>query len=454
MRIRSNTKNPGRALKASSERGAALLTTLLLSTLLFAAGGTLLVSTSLSTTTSIDSTAEMQAYSAAEAGLEAALNVLRGNVAPVSGLSGTKMNFLNAVTLVTSNKIGDTSSSARLSGWLTYSTTYSDRVPITANYAPQNGFAYRIAVLDADSGNHPVGTAPTKLLIRSTGLGPKGATKVLEMIVKSSSFDFDPPATISVRGADDGSAMSFTLGNSPRKVYSGVDNADPTATALPAFAVTNADTGRAATSLAGGVLAASPSLGVLPIDPSLNPAATAANTPPSPPVNPAPPNVAKVPDFLQSADTARAFLDSLQAAAVATNRYFTSWNGPSGTTTAPAFTFIDGDATITGGAGLIVCTGSLLLHENYGFNGVILVLGKGSFSRMGGGPSTFLGAIVVAKFDRTWPASQNGLPHPFLAPTYSTNPDQGNVVTMQYDSTAVAAALALSGLRVVHVVER
>src|ERR1700682_1477802 len=103
----------------SNQRGAALLMTLLLSTLLLAAGGALIMSTSLSATTAVDSTAEMQAYTTAEAGVGAALNVIRGNVAPST--TGAKINFLNAVTLATSNKIGDASTESRLSDWLQYS---------------------------------------------------------------------------------------------------------------------------------------------------------------------------------------------------------------------------------------------------------------------------------------------------------------------------------------------
>src|ERR1700687_3798394 len=147
MRIKSSSKNPVRVLKSSGERGAALLATLLFSTLLLAAGGALLVSTSLTATTSVDATAEMQAYSASEAGLEAALDVLRGNVAPVSSLSGTKMSFVNAYETATSNKSGDTGS-PRLSGWLAYSSTYTDRIPISTNYNPQSGLAYKIDVIN------------------------------------------------------------------------------------------------------------------------------------------------------------------------------------------------------------------------------------------------------------------------------------------------------------------
>src|ERR1044072_7151224 len=102
----------------SREAGAALLTVLMLSTLLLAAGGTLILVSAMSTRTAIDSTAEMQAYYGAEGGLQATLNVLRGNVSARTGMaSGSKMNFRKAVTLANSNLPSDTSTSARLSGW-------------------------------------------------------------------------------------------------------------------------------------------------------------------------------------------------------------------------------------------------------------------------------------------------------------------------------------------------
>src|ERR1041385_4522120 len=66
----------------AGERGAALITALLLTLLMLIAGGALILTTNMSLTNTGDSKAEMQAYYAAEAGLQATLNVLRGNVAP------------------------------------------------------------------------------------------------------------------------------------------------------------------------------------------------------------------------------------------------------------------------------------------------------------------------------------------------------------------------------------
>ena len=68
------------------QRGAALLTAVMITTMLLGIAGMVILSTGMSATTSVDSTAELQAYYGAESGLEAVLNVLRGNVAPRSGL--------------------------------------------------------------------------------------------------------------------------------------------------------------------------------------------------------------------------------------------------------------------------------------------------------------------------------------------------------------------------------
>src|SRR6266576_4218488 len=186
------------------ERGAALLTVLCLSTLLLAVGGTMILVTSTATRTAVDSTAEMQAYYSAEAGLQTTLNVLRGNIAPNGAMpAGAKISFRDAITPAASNLPSDTTGVARLSGWLNYSYTPSDaanpdRVALTSSYAPSNGLAYSVSVSDPD--NTPVASGdPTRLLLRVTGYGPKGALKQLDLVVKRTNFDYSPPATIMMR---------------------------------------------------------------------------------------------------------------------------------------------------------------------------------------------------------------------------------------------------------------
>src|SRR6185369_10992282 len=117
---------------------------------------------------------------------------------------------------------------------------------------------------------------------------------------------------------------------------------------------------------------------------------------------------------------------------------YTSFSGYAGTTTTPAVTFVNGNATLDGGAGLLIVTGNLVLNGNPNFNGVILVLGEGSVNRDGGGNGNIYGSIYVAKFARSWPASENGLSHPFLAPNFHTN--GGGNADLRYDSNWVQKA--------------
>jgi hypothetical protein len=92
------------------------------------------------------------------------------------------------------------------------------------------------------------------------------------------------------------------------------------------------------------------------------------------------------------------------------------------------------------------------LSGNANFNGIILVLGEGAMTRNGGGNGDILGAIVVAKFDRTWPPEENDEEHPFLAPTFQTS--GGGNSTVQYDSVKVANALKVLGIRPLGVQEQ
>jgi hypothetical protein len=394
----------------------------MLSTLLLGAGGTLILVSTMSARTAIDSTAEMQAYYAAEGGLQQTANVLRGNVSPRTGMaSGSKISFRNAVTLNTSNLPTDTSTSTRLSGWLNYDytpagATIADRVSLTASYAPQNGMAFSVVVDDPD--NTPVADGePDRLRLRVTGYGPKGAIKKLELVIKGANFDFDPVATIMMRSSDDGTPITFTAGTSAAKEYSGHDHAGTTAI-LPSFGSnTDADVAIEVDAANKGTVA----------DPIAEKFGSSA-----------------LPTWLQSANNARTFLTMQKANAIGQGRYFSSFSGNAGSTSSPAFTFVDGDCDLDGGAGLLIVTGNLEMKGNPSFQGLILVLGEGSINRKGGGNGNIYGAITVSKFD------VNGTGG-FLAPSFTTS--GGGNSTIQYDSEAVRRALSLSGTLVLGVRE-
>jgi hypothetical protein len=407
-----------RTCDRKGERGAALLTVLCMSTLLLAVGGALIMVTTTATRTAVDSTAEMQAFYSAEAGVQQTLNVLRGNVAPNGAMTVTQINFRRAVTASDCNLPGDTTGVPRLSGYLNYNYTPTgnanpDRVSLTSSYSPVNGLAYSVDVSDPDS--TPVGTEPLRLLLRVTGYGPKGAVKRLDLVVKRSNFDYSPPATIMMRGSDNGTPLTFDIGSSEPKEYSGHDHYS-TGTILPSFGSTNdTDTNIEVNSDTKGTV-------------STPKAQTFTN--------------ASLPTFLQSADLARSFVAEQKANAISQGRYFTTFDGTSGSDSNPAFTFVDGDATLDGGAGLLIVTGDLEMNGNPSFNGLILVLGGGTINRNGGGNGNVYGAIAVASF-----GSSGG----FTAATFHTN--GGGTAKIQYDSDAIRQALNVSGPRILGVAE-
>lgn len=149
--------------RRAHERGAALITTLLISTLILAAGGALIVSTSTSAVNAIDATAEKQAYYAAEAGLQMALNVLRGNMTHDNTVpAGTRMSFRAAIMPDLSNGTGRNANNnpcgaepgsgpCRLAAWLPYSNAADPNSMMSVGSS-----ATRVTVFDPDSSNRIV----------------------------------------------------------------------------------------------------------------------------------------------------------------------------------------------------------------------------------------------------------------------------------------------------------
>lgn len=403
----------------TNERGAALITSLLVATALLIAGGALIQITSMSAGNAIDSTAETQAYYGAEAGLQAALNALRGNAAHTGSAlpSGmTTINFRNAVIAGSSNDCpggtgGDPSASARLSRWLPYSSTQTAGTRVTVGANPT--IQYDVVVSLPPGDVLPASPLePGRLLIQATGYGPNSARKQMSMIVSRSAFDPAVPAMMTLVGAPNGSpAMSFDSGNSANHVYSGVDLSG-IAASLPAFGTTNAIDNTKATTEAASNTTSSPAAAIVTL-----------------------------PSYLQSPAATRTFLDQMQAAAIqgAANGTATYLpNGGSGNPT--GFTFVKGDYTMGSGSGsgILIVTGELTTNGGTDFNGLVFVLGSGYVNRNGGGGGAFYGATFVANVD--WPAQNPALTN-FGAPFFNFN-GAGNA-TMQYDSAAVSSALGL-----------
>src|ERR1041384_3065256 len=151
-----------------SERGAALIMVLFASLLILAGALMLVLTTTITATNAISSTDEMQAYYEAEAGLQDALNVLRGNVAPHPN-DGAKMNFKNAINVGTSNN--PSSGVPQLSRWLVsdYPSVSPDRITLSPNYSPADGIAYAITgISDPDNSREVIYSTAGAITTNST----------------------------------------------------------------------------------------------------------------------------------------------------------------------------------------------------------------------------------------------------------------------------------------------
>lgn len=442
-----------------TERGAALVMTLMLSALLLTAGGMLILTTTMTGLNTVDAEAESQAYYGAEAGLQATLNVMRGGVLPtplfIANPACTvdpenRIDFTKALTFSKSNLAGEPTTAGspkRLSRWLTYnypSSGIADRVGISNPYNPFGGIAYSVVVSDPD--NTPLTTPPKqiplRMLVQSTGYGPRGARKQLSMLLSANALDIDVPAALVLRGSDNLAMNAFVDFGNGAKTYSGIDNAG--GAAKPSLAVSGHDVGTVQGAYSSKPNAIkSPKLKVLEL-----------------PNDPAPGGTSTTPTpwFLQTAANARTFLaqsetlaDSCAAwpptcsACIKRGVILSSLTGWAGTATAPQFTIVKGDCYLQGGAGLLIVTGTLYFNgPGPNFDGVILVLGTGKVLKKGGGNRDIFGSVMVARFGATGD---------FLAPTFDYDDGTGTS-NLQYDSTADHNSIVMAGTKVLGVVEK
>jgi hypothetical protein len=576
MKRDTQVKINSRLSSNHGERGAALVTMLLVTILLLGAGGALIMTTMMSANNSVGSTAEMQAYYVAEAGMQSALNVLRGNTQPL--VTATDRMSLRTAVIPDISNGPDNDGALRLAGWLPYNDRFDEAslVPVqlgtiiggyrvtvenmdpnshivmfetsgtitgsnaatpyqrtfgnganevTIRYdaqaattltpdpnafpltldsslgsfviersagsvqddvmIPKTSFELTITqtlpwtatttlegtfegevdttattlkvtfnkasvkadgtnyalnlpsgnqVLDLSYTSSPGTTAiparvtspdPKRLLVKSYGFGPQGAEKRLELMISRANFEFDAPAGVTLRGADDCSPLNLDTGSSGTKFYSGADFAgvDPQ---RPSFAVSPCDQDDANSGIIKHDTVADPEIGLLTDDASGGLAV-------------------EQPSFLDTADKARSYLNGLQSKAQTIGRYFKPGSGSTMTIndslTTPQFTFVDGNVSLANGSGFLVVTGTLTMRGNTNFNGAILVLGDGVLIRDGGGNGDIHGGITIAKFGRN---SGN-----FMAPTFITN--GGGNSNVQYDSSwlnrGIGSGMNVSGIR-------
>jgi len=409
----------------AGERGAALITAVLLSLLLLAAGGILILTSTMTGITARDSTAEMQAYYAAESGISKVLAVLRGNVD--SSPSGTKASFKNVVC---SPSLWSATGSGNVAA------DGSSRYQVNSIFDPDNQVNW---ALDPNANTATqcalASYKPTRLRIRVSGFGPRDSKKNMEVIVDRYTLQYDVNATVTLPNGS-GTQIGFDLGGSNVTTTSGND-ACGSGAPIAAFAISNQDYNATNNVIDGCHADGSNCNGsgpnVYPGDPAV---LGNANTP----------------SFLKTVANTRLFLygsEGMKQAAINQGRYFTSGAAAIASTaglgannTDGVFTFVDGDLVLgpgnPTGQGTLIVTGTLTLNGNFNFNGVIMVLGTGEVYRSGGGSGNILGAMFVAKF-----AAAGADTDQFSAPIFNTS--GGGNATIQYCTDAVDKAKSVGG---------
>jgi hypothetical protein len=405
----------------TGERGAALITAVLLSLLLLAAGGILILTSTMTGITARDSTAEMQAYYAAEAGVARVLEVLRGNVQ--SSPSGTRASFRNVVC-------SPTLWTATAGGYVNVSADGSSRFQVTSILDPDNQDSVAMCAI-VPATNYK----PERLRIRITGLGPRDSRKNMEVVVNRYTLEYDVQATVTLPNGS-GTPINFDLGGSNVTSTSGLD-ASGGGHSIDAFAISNPDYNTTNNVIDGCDPDGSNCSGSGPNVTPGDPAVLGNNNTPS---------------FLKDVASARLFMygsEGMKQAAINQGRYFTSAADAMASTAGlgasnpdGVYTFVDGDLTLgpgnPTGQGTLIVTGKLTLDGNFQWNGVIMVLGTGEVYRSGGGHGNIYGAMYIAKFSAT------GLnTDVFGAPTFDTS--GGGTANIQYSSDAVDKAKAVGG---------
>jgi len=408
----------------AGERGAALITAVLLSMLLLAAGGVLILTSTMTGITARDSTAEMQAYYAAEAGIARVLEVVRGNVE--SSPTGTRASFRNV--LCTPSLWTTTATTA--GGYVNVASDATSKFQVVSLLDPDN--------TDTDTncnGPNAATYKPQRLRVRVVGLGPKDSRKNMEIVVSRYTLEYDVKATVTLPNGC-GNPINFNLGGSNVTSTSGLD-ASGGGGSVSAFAIDNCDYNTTNNvmdgCLADGTNCSGSGPNVFPGDPMV---LTETNTP----------------SFLASVASTRQFLygsEGMKQAAINQGRYFTteaaayaSTAGLGASNPDGVYTFVDGDLTLGPGSptgqGTLIVTGKLTLNGNFQWNGVIMVLGTGEVYRSGGGHGDIYGAVFVAKFNKTGLDSDQ-----FGAPIFDTS--GGGTSNIQYSADAVDKAKSTGG---------
>ena len=290
---------------------------------------------------------------------------------------------------------------------------------------------------------------PLRLLIKSTGFGPRGSKKQLEAIIRKNFFNgISGPGTLTLVGppsttacpacvpAQPATGFVFNPGSSNVADYSGQDEASTDI--IPPVATTNGSTLDAVSDSVDGLPPHPFNGDVVGVPSDVSNEITSTH-------------------WLYSPPSVDASVKSFYPLARDSGRYFASGTQPTSfgdNATGTGLTFCDGNCTFTGtGGGILIVTGTLTLHGSFSFRGMIVVTGKGGVTRQGAGNGEILGNLIVAPYvnGSVLPSSEPvGIS--FLAPQYDLS--GGGNSSISYSSSAVGSGLLAVDNFVLGVVEK
>lgn len=307
--------------------------------------------------------------------------------------------------------------------------------------------------LDSSMDNAISGTIsspePMRLRIKSTGYGPRGATKQLEAIIRKNFFNgISGPGTLTLVGppltsacptcipAQPATSFIFNPGSSNVADYSGQD--EVSTDIIPPVATTNGSTLDAVSDSIDGLPPHPFNGDVVGVPSDVSTEITSSH-------------------WLYSPTSVDASVKSFYPLARDSGRYFASGVQPTNfgeNATGTGLTFCDGNCTFTGsGGGILIVTGTLTLHGSFSFRGMIVVTGRGGVTRQGAGNGEILGNLIVAPYVNSGvlPSSEP-VGTSFLAPQYDLS--GGGNSSISYSSSAIGSGLLAVDNFVLGVVEK
>lgn len=288
---------------------------------------------------------------------------------------------------------------------------------------------------------------PIRLMIRSTGFGPRGARKELEAVIQKNYFNgLGAPSPLTLVGPACTPVLTCTPTDNP-------SNVAPNFVFQPGQSTGTKYDGKDVQ-----LKAFLPPIGVTN-DTNIAQVMNRLQQPPPSKFNGGvygtPSNIAdELPFWLQNPKNLDDTLQMLRKAADSSGTLVklgqprpSSGGGRYGDfTTASGLTYIEGDLEFSqDGGGLLVVTGSLTFKGGFKFNGLIVVTGPGGIQRTGGGSGFLQGNMIVAPYDnwsKTTCMDDSAIPvktNCFYAPRYDIS--GGGSSDLQYNSNTIKNGL-------------